>query len=239
MANPNEPGISNRTAVIAGIAPGLGESLHDAFSNAGYGIVGLARSETMAERLRASSAYTHYRCDLTSGDDVQSIVDKIAQDHGSIDVLICNAHQLMIQSFADTSPADFESVWRNTCFSAVTAAHATIPHMEKQGYGTVILTGATAGTRGGGKFSAFASAKFALRGLAQSLAREYQPKGIHVAHTILDGLIWEEQTRDRFDPPEEKCMAPEAIARAYLQLVNQDPSTWTHELDLRPFGENF
>jgi NAD(P)-dependent dehydrogenase (short-subunit alcohol dehydrogenase family) len=101
------------------------------------------------------------------------------------------------------------------------------------------LSGATASLKGTGKFVAFASAKFALRGLAQSLAREYAPKGIHVAHVVLDGLIDEPQTSERFGPEKSTRMEPDAVAREYLNLAAQHPSAWTHELDLRPFSERF
>ncbi|MCW5705314.1 MAG: SDR family NAD(P)-dependent oxidoreductase, partial [Bradyrhizobium sp.] len=101
------------------------------------------------------------------------------------------------------------------------------------------FTGATAGIRGGANFSAFASAKFALRGLAQSLAREFAPKGVHVAHLVLDGLIDEVQTERRFGTASATRMSPQAIAQACLDLTTQDPSAWTHEMDLRPFSERF
>jgi NAD(P)-dependent dehydrogenase (short-subunit alcohol dehydrogenase family) len=111
--------------------------------------------------------------------------------------------------------------------------------MIAAGTGAIILTGATAGRRGNARFAAFASAKFALRGLAQSLAREYGPSGIHVAHVVLDGLIDGPQTQQRFGPARSPRMDPDAVAQAYVTLVDQDPSCWTHELDLRPFAERF
>jgi len=111
--------------------------------------------------------------------------------------------------------------------------------MAARGKGTIIFTGATAGIRGGAKFSAFASAKFALRGLAQALAREFGPVGVHVAHLVLDGLIDEVQTERRFGTSSSARMSPQAIAQACLDLSAQHPSAWTHEMDLRPFSERF
>jgi len=119
------------------------------------------------------------------------------------------------------------------------SVQTVIPHMATRKQGAVILTGATAGLRGGANFSAFASAKFALRGLAQSLAREYGPKGVHVAHVVLDGLIEEPQTDRRFGSSSSGRMDPRSVAQAYLDLSAQPPSTWTHEMDLRPFSERF
>jgi NAD(P)-dependent dehydrogenase (short-subunit alcohol dehydrogenase family) len=119
------------------------------------------------------------------------------------------------------------------------SARAVLPHMIARGSGAIIFTGATAGLRGGANFSAFASAKFALRGFAQSLAREFAPRGIHVAHVVLDGLIDEVQTDRRFGTSQPGRMEPQAIAQAYLDLARQDVSAWTHEMDLRPFSERF
>lgn len=114
-----------------------------------------------------------------------------------------------------------------------------IPYMAARQQGTVILTGATAGLRGAANFAGFASAKFALRGLAQSPAREYGPKGVHVAHIVLDWLIDAPQTDQRFGPSPSGRMDPLSIARASLALTAQQPSAWTHEMDLRPFSERF
>jgi NAD(P)-dependent dehydrogenase (short-subunit alcohol dehydrogenase family) len=112
--------------------------------------------------------------------------------------------------------------------------------MQKQRKGTLILTGATASTRGSAGFGPFASAKFALRGLAQSLAREFQPQGIHVVHPILDGIIWSGLSRQRFpNIKQENCLLPEDLAKTYWGLAHQAPSTWTHELDIRPQSESF
>ncbi len=142
--------------------------------------------------------------------------------------------QLKIRPFLDVTVDEFESVWRVTCLGAMITARATLPAMLDAGAGTLIFSGATASTRGSARFSSLSVGKSGLRALAQSLAREFGPRGIHVAHTILDGLIWAPQTRARFDPAQEQCMAPEAIAQTYLHLAQQHRSAWTHEVDLRP-----
>ena len=120
---------------------------------------------------------------------------------GHVDVLIHNAHVLDIKPFEQTTASEFELAWRVACLGAMGSVQAVIPHMAARRQGAIILTGATAGLRGAANFSAFASAKFALRGFAQSLAREYGPKGVHVAHVVLDGLIDEPQTDQRFGLP--------------------------------------
>jgi NAD(P)-dependent dehydrogenase (short-subunit alcohol dehydrogenase family) len=111
--------------------------------------------------------------------------------------------------------------------------------MSARGRGTVIISGATASTRGTARFSAFAAAKFALRGLAQSLAREYQPAGVHVAHVILDGLLRGSKSVRRFGARDEDAMDPHAVALAFRQLAEQGSTAFTHEIDLRPHAGRF
>ena len=126
------------------------------------------------------------------------------------------------------------------CLGAVISVQSVIPHMAARGHGTIILTGATAGLRGAANFSAFASAKFALRGLAQSLAREYGAKGVHVAHVVLDGLIDEPQTDQRFGSHRPAAGWIRVRSRKPISICRRStPSTWTHEMDLRPFSERF
>src|SRR5690606_33183000 len=108
---------------------------------------------------------------------------------GAPSLLIHNAAELSIRDFLELEPSDFERIWRTSCLGAVNSAQLVLPDMLKAGSGTMIFTGATASVKGGAKFSAFAAAKFALRGLAQSLARAYGPSGVHVAHVIVDGVI--------------------------------------------------
>ena len=225
--------MTRTTAIVAGVAPGLGETLCARLAARGHRVLALARSDRMEGRL--AEGVELRRCDLT--DPAQ--VARATQDAGEVAVCLHTAHRLLIAPFADTPPAEFEAVWRDTCLSAMVTARAVLPGMAARGRGTLVFTGATAAIRGGAKFAAFASAKFALRGLAQSLAREYQPQGVHIAHAVIDGLVWEEQTRARFSPDEAACIAPDAIADAYLALIDQPRSAWTQEMDLRPFSKSF
>jgi NAD(P)-dependent dehydrogenase (short-subunit alcohol dehydrogenase family) len=150
-----------------------------------------------------------------------------------------NPARLFIGPLLETPIAQFEEAWRSMALSAAILAHNTIPAMVRAGGGAFIVSGATASLRGGAKFSAFASAKFALRGLTQSLAREFQASGIHVAHVILDGIIDSPASRARHGRDPTKMMKPADIAEAYWQLAHQPSSVWTHELDLRPMDEAF
>jgi NAD(P)-dependent dehydrogenase (short-subunit alcohol dehydrogenase family) len=229
------------TLLLTGAAEGLGADIAETFARAGHDVVGLSRTLKAREHLthrveQAGGKYVHLACDLTRPADVATACEPLA---GQIEVLIHNAHVLDIKPFEQTSIAEFEQAWRVVCLGAMVSVRTVVPHMTSRGQGTIILTGATAGRRGAAKFSAFASAKFALRGLAQSLAREYGPKGVHVAHVVLDGLIDEPQTDARFGSASSGRMKASAIARAYLDLSTQHPSAWTHEVDLRPFSERF
>ena len=228
-------------ALIAGIGEGLGVSLAQTFAAAGYDIAGIARTDRLADQIAArvhksAGTYSHHVCDITQVEAVRAAVGPIA---GQVRVLVLNAATLLIRPFAAITPEEFEAVWRAGCLGAMIVAHAVAPAMAARRDGTIIFTGATAGIRGGARFSAFASAKFALRGLAQALARELDPHGIHVAHVTIDGLIDAPQTVQRFGPADGRRMDPDAIAGAYLALARQHRSAWSHEIDLRPQSQSF
>lgn len=234
-------GLRRPTLLLTGAAEGLGTSIAGTFAAAGYDVVGLARTERSSAQLsqrveQGGGAYTHLICDVGQPIDVAAVLQPHAE---RIDVFVHNPHLLVRKPFEQTTADEFEQAWRVACLGAVTSAQLVLPYMVARGKGTIVLTGATAGLRGAAQFSAFASAKFALRGLAQSLAREFGPNGIHVAHVILDGLIDEPQTDRRFGPARSTRMNPDSVAAAYLGLASQHPSAWTQETDLRPFAERF
>ena len=154
------------------------------------------------------------------------------------DVFIHNAAELVIAPFQETTVEQFEQCWKGIALSAFILSKELLPLMAVKG-GTAIFTGATASIRGGNNFSAFSSAKFALRGLVQSLARQYQNLGVHVAHVLVDGIINTERSRELHRLPVEKMLDPQHIAECYWQLCQQPESTWTHELDIRPSTEKF
>lgn len=227
--------------LIAGIGDGFGAALARTFAAAGHDVIGLSRSDRVASRIEAAVAeaggrYQHLICDIT---DTAAVDHAIGPHAPRIVTAVHNAHHLLIKPFGETSPAAFEQVWRVSCLGAFNLAQAVLKGMRTRGSGTLILTGATASQRAGAKFAAFASAKFALRGLAQSLAREYGPNGVHVAHVIVDGLIDEVQTTERFGAATSGRIDAEALAQLYLNLARQPPTAWTHELDLRPATETF
>ncbi len=232
-------GAQKPLVIIAGLGEGLGSGLADFFIGKGYQVIGLNRSAISP----SSKSWSEYLLDLSDEGQVQKTVNAVVKNHGVPDVLIHNTQQLMIEDFESTTADQFEACWRSMTLSAFLLAQSFLPEMKDKG-GTIngctmIVTGATASIRGGAKFAAFSSAKFALRGLVQSLARSYQKQGVHIAHVLLDGIIDTESSRQLHQLDTERMIQPEAIAEMYWQLANQPKSAWVHELDIRPSVENF
>lgn len=218
--------------LIAGAGNGLGASLMKRFLEAGYDPVGINRS-------KADGDIDILQADLTSMKETQAAVEAAIEKYGHPKVVIHNTAQLTIKPFLDMDEDEFEHVWRNMVLTAHNLARASMIPLINGGGGAFIVSGATASLRGGNKFSAFASAKFALRGLAQSLAREFQPKGVHIAHVILDGIMNTLKSRELHGMDPARMMSCDDIAQTYIDLAHQPKSTWTHELDLRPASESF
>ncbi len=220
-------------ALVAGAGAGLGTALLRRFEAGGMRAVGLARTPAK------DCEFDIQTCDLSDAREAKHKIANIMQAYGPPKIVIHNTSNLVVQPFLDIDLTDFEASWRAMVLTAAVLAQSVLPHMVKSGGGTFIVSGATASLRGGARFAALASPKFALRGLAQSLAREFQPQGIHVAHVILDGIIESERSRERHKIAPDKMMRPEDIAAEYWHLAHQPRSTWSHEVDLRPQTENF
>ncbi len=227
--------IKKPLAIIVGSGEGLGLSLAKLLANNGYQVVGLNRSKVAC----TIDHVLMMQCDASDGRAVTDILDKVIEAYGVPQVVIHNPAQLFIKPFLETSVEEFELSWQSMVLSAFHVFQAVLPGMIDQGKGTILVSGATGGLRGGAQFSAFASAKFALRGLTQSIAREYQKQGIHIAHIVLDGILDTQNSRKLHAMDPSDMMRTEEVAEAYLQLINQQPSAWTHELDLRPTNEIF
>ena len=231
-----------RTAIVAGFGAGLGSELCQQLAKAGYRVAGLSRSDTgtqaMLESL-GSDSFLPVNCDITDASQVDAAISKVEDKFGSATVYVHVAARLHMQAFLQTQPAEFESLWRTMCLGAVHGAQRVLPSMLAAKSGTLLFIGATASIKAGANFSAFSSAKFALRGLSQSLARELGSQGIHVAHLVIDGVMWGERARDSFAMTEDQCLNPGAVAQTCLHLIEQEQSSWTHELDIRPNVESF
>ena len=220
-------------AIVAGAGPGLGNTLLSHFERDGYKVVGLNRS------LPSTTDFDIRVVDLTNEKATNTVIASLIKEYGAPKVVIHNTAQLVIKPLAETTADDFETCWRSMALSAFVLAKSLMQPMVDNGGGTFIVSGATASLRGSAKFSAFSSAKFALRGLTQSLAREFQPQGVHVVHSILDGIIDTDNSRSLHSLDPSKMMKPEDIADVYLGLCQQPKSTWTHECDLRPFDGSY
>ena len=220
-------------ALVAGAGAGLGQTLLSRFEAGGYRVVGLGRTQP------ETTVGDIHTVDLSAPAHVPALLKSVLDAAGPPKVVIHNVAELVISSFSDTQIEDYQRTWASMAQSAVLLGQAALNPMVQNGGGAFIVSGATASLRGGARFSAFASAKFALRGLTQSLAREFQPQGVHVAHVILDGIIDTPRSRQQHGLDPAKTMQPHDIAEAYWMLAHQPKSTWTHELDLRPATEGF
>lgn len=220
-------------ALVAGAGAGLGQSLLARFQAGGMTAVGLGRTQPV------QTTAPFQQVDLSDSDAVSPVIAELIEAHGPPQIVVHNTAELVIAPFTETALEDYQRTWTSMVQSLVVLGQSVLQPMVRGGGGALIVSGATASLRGGARFSAFASAKFALRGLTQSLAREYQPAGVHVSHVILDGIIDTPRSRDLHALDPAKMMKPDEIAEAYWQLAHQPRSTWTHELDLRPASEGF
>jgi NAD(P)-dependent dehydrogenase (short-subunit alcohol dehydrogenase family) len=227
-------------AVVAGANVGFGSALAELLLSRGFRVGALGR-ETAARAVAAEvPGVLAVGCDLTDATEVDRAFAEVEQALGPVNVAVYNAHRIHLVPSPETTLEMFTESWRVNCLGAFVVAQRALPQMRALQAGTLIFSGATGSVRGGQRAAAFASSKFALRGMAQSLARELSPAGIHVAHVVLDGSIWSARTRARFPAAQESAaMSPHALAASYLSLIEQDRSAWTHELDLRPWTERF
>lgn len=233
--------MNQQTAVVVGTGPGLGLALVKAFANEGYTIFAAARK---ASALKELSALRDGRVIPVDTDAIDAVrVDELfarAEKEAPVGVAIFNAGAFVRSNVVDTDPETFERCWRVGCFGGFLVGRAAARVMTKRGAGTILFTGATASLRGGAGFVNLASPKFALRAVAQSMARELDPQGIHVAHVIIDGQIDAPryaQLGNERGP--DSLLAADAIAQNYVTLHRQHRSAWTQELDLRPWTEKF
>src|SRR5487761_2713097 len=199
--------------------------------------------EPLVQQIRADGGQAHgFGSDARKDEDMVALVEKIEREIAPIEVAVFNIGANVRFPVTETSTRVYTKVWEMACLGGFLMGREVAKAMLPRGRGTIIFTGATASLRGREGFAAFAGAKHALRALAQSMARELWPRGIHVAHTIIDGAIDTEFIRSNFtERYAQKVQAgivePDAIAENYWQLHRQPRSAWTHELDLRPWRE--
>jgi len=231
-------------AVVVGVGPGLGAALARRFAQ-GYAVALLARKgeylTTLAKEIdSAGGRALVVPTDVGQAEQIAAAFDTIRRDLGAPEVLLYNAAMRPVGRLMETKPSTFENTWRVSTFGAFLCAQQVVPDMLARGKGVLLFTGATAGVKPFPSSAAFGPAKFALRGLAQVLARDLGPQGIHVAYINVDGAIDMPAIRQRFpNLADEDMLKPSAIAESYWHLAQQDRSAWTQELDVRPFKEKF
>ncbi len=235
--------------VVIGAGDGLGASVARAFAREGLGVVVTRRPrhveplETLAASIRADGGDAHaIGLDARNEADVVAFFDTVERTIGPVEVLVFNIGANVRFAVTETTAQVYSKVWEMAAFAGFLAGREAARVMVPRGRGTILFTGATASLRGGAGFSAFAGAKHALRALAQSLARELGPKGVHVAHIVIDGAIDGAFIRGLMPDAAEKrareeILVPDAIAKNYVWLHSQERSAWTFEMDLRPWTE--
>ncbi len=240
-----------RVAVVVGVgsSQGLGAALSRRFAREGLHTFLAGRTperlEAVVAEIEAEGGQaTAVPCDTTQGAEVAALLDRAMEEGGSLDLVAYNAGNNQFSPLLDMSDDFFEDLWRICCFGGFLVGRESARRMLPQGSGSVLFTGATASIRARPPFTAFASAKSALRSVAQGMAREFGPQGIHVAHVIIDGVIDGDQVNGRFpglkeQKGEEGMLNIEAIADAFWMLHTQHPSAWSQEIDLRPSKEAF
>lgn len=233
-----------KVAVILGTDLGLGAAIARRFTHEGFvvGIMARRRDQLFliqAEIEQSGGTVTLIAADATDPISVADAFLQVESRLGAPEVFIYNAGALQSGSILDLTPQQFELSRKVNCFGAFLGVQQVLPAMVKRGSGTILLSGATASLKGSARFAGFAVGKFGLRALAQSLAREFGPKGIHVTHIVIDSQINKSEKRVKSSEP-SLChlLAPEAVAETYWQIYQQQPTAWTLELDLRTATES-
>jgi NAD(P)-dependent dehydrogenase (short-subunit alcohol dehydrogenase family) len=231
-------------AAVVGVGPGLGAALARRFAR-GYAVAIVARNRDylagLAREMSADGASALVvPANVASADEIARAFETIRGELGAPEILLYNAAMRPFGRMMETKPSTFENTWRVCALGAFLCSQQVVPEMQRRGKGTILFTGATAGVRPFASSAAFGPAKFAVRGLAQVMARDLGPNGIHVAYINIDGAIDMPAIRERFPHlKQEDLLQPSAIAETYWHIAHQDPSAWTQELDLRPFKEKF
>jgi NAD(P)-dependent dehydrogenase (short-subunit alcohol dehydrogenase family) len=226
------------SALIVGAGQGLSASLTRLLRNEGLAVAIAARDPAKLAPLCTETGARAFGCDAQDEAQVRRLFLEIEREHGAPDVVIYNASARTRGPFVQLVPAEVQRALQVTAFGAFLVAQQAAARMLPKGHGAILFTGASASVKGYAQSAPFAMGKFALRGLAQSLARELSPQGIHVAHFVIDGGIRSAGRGEDPDKP-DALLDPDAIALTYLNILRQPRSTWTWEIELRPWVERF
>ncbi len=228
----------SKSAIIIGAGAGLSASLARKFSDEGLDVVLGARNTDKLSTLCDETGAQAIPCDVEERASVETFFDRAVAASGTPDIVIYNPSFRARGAFVDIDPDDMQKSLQITAFGGYLAAREAVPRMLQAGSGSLFFTGASASVKGYPQSASFAMGKAALRGLAQSLARELSPSNIHVAHFVIDGGI---RSRTRTEPPDQpdSLLDPDAIAQTYWQTYQQPRSAWSLEVELRPYCERF
>ena len=242
--------MKNKVALVIGAGDNLGSAIAKCFSNDGYIIVAARRNgdklNILKEEIELKDGVFHgYSLDARKEEEIINLIEEVEQNIGLIDVAIYNIGGNINFGITETTSKKYYKTWEMAAYGAFLTGREVAKHMLPRKRGTIIFTGATASIRGGKGYAAFSGAKHAKRSLAQSMARELGPRGIHIAHIVIDGAIdtpWiKELFSEFYNEKKEKdgLMNPNDIAQNYLWIHNQPRNAWTHEIDLRPWIETW
>jgi short-subunit dehydrogenase len=227
--------------LISGVGPGTGSALAKRFSEGGYRVALLARNEERLTALEKQlSNAKGYRCDVSDPAQIEAVASAVEQDLGNPSVVIHNAVGGAFGTFREIDPSILNRNFQVNTMGLLYLARRFSPAMVNAGNGAIVATGNTSALRGKPGFAGLAPTKAAQRILAEAMARELGPQGVHVAYVIVDAVIDLEWTRKRFqDRPDEFFIKPRAIAAEIWHVVHQDRCAWSFNVELRPFGENW
>ena len=227
-------------AVIVGVGGGLSASLARLFTKEGMAVAVASRNPDRLDGLCKETGAKAYGCDASDPASVDSLFAAVDSDMGAPDIVVYNASNRARGPVEELDPEAVRTAIMISCFGGFLVSQAAAQRMIPQGHGTILLTGASASVKGYPNSSSFAMGKFGLRGLAQSLARELQPKNIHVGHFVIDGGIMVTKDDERTTARgEDGTLHPDAIAESYLHMHRQHRSSWTWEMELRPWVKKF
>ncbi|HEY9535979.1 MAG TPA: SDR family NAD(P)-dependent oxidoreductase [Kiloniellaceae bacterium] len=224
------------TVLIVGAGAGLSASVARRFAREGARVALAARDPGKIKDLAADLDAKTYACDVADRASVDAMVAQVTADLGLPDVVLFNASARLRGPFTELDSGAVRQALLVTCYGGYLVCNAVVPGMAARGSGTILLTGASASVKGYAQSAPFAMGKFGLRGLAQSLAREFQPQGLHIAHFVIDGGI---RSAARPDDGGDALLDPDAIAETYYQVARQHRSAWSWEVELRPWQEQF
>jgi NAD(P)-dependent dehydrogenase (short-subunit alcohol dehydrogenase family) len=232
------PDTPYRTALIVGVGGGVSASVARIFAKAGIKIALASRRVTELAALAKEVGGEAFACDVTKRGDVVRLFGEVERAFGAPDVVVYNPSYRTRGPFIELDPAEVEKTLTVSAFGGFLVAQEAVKRMLPHKHGAILFTGASASVKGYAQSAPFAMGKFALRGLAQSMARELSPQGIHIGHIVIDGGIRSATRTEAPDKP-DSMLDPDAIAQTYLDLLRQSRSAWAWEIELRPWVERF